>query len=314
MAKKSNLTLEKMPSRPTLFRIRIVDAQSYALVRQGISRLKPVLWLRDARKVSRITQAQTPEDVLDLAPLATGLGELAWHEQMRKFGQEVLPFIAAAIRQVMRVKDETLRDRSLAHMIAELRWREEAGAGVLLEHFSELDESGKSLACVALGLLGTQAATDTIWEYYLEVIPDREAGNFIGALWGLVDLQDARAAGALAGLLADGYFFYELFGLLARAGDARAVIPLLELAPGLQEEDRMDPMLALVGIAHRIGREALVAEIERRAMGEESRKEYESLADLVLSKPASLSREYFSVFYRGFDPGDVAGAFDRLAP
>jgi hypothetical protein len=54
----------------------------------------------------------------------------------------------------------------------------------------------------------------------------------VGALWGLIDLQDERAADALLELLTQGRRFYELFGFLSRAGDRRAIIPLLQLAMG----------------------------------------------------------------------------------
>lgn len=313
MAKNPGLIYDRMPSAQTLFRIRIIDAQTYDLVRQGISRMKPLLWLRDGRNVKRIEQAQTPEEVLDMVPLASGLGELAWHAQMRKLGPEALPLIAVALKQAVEIRDENVRDKCMAHLIAELRWRGQAGAQVLMEGFEALDDFGRSLACVVLGLLGARPARGLIWSYYQEVKQNLEESDFIGALWGLVDLRDERASEALAGLLATGQDFFELYGFLSRAGDASAVVPLLSLASTLPKEDQVGSMMSLVGIAHRIGREALVSEIEKAAAGEESRKEYEALADIVLSKPASLGEEYFATFYRGIRPDDVAGVLDHLA-
>jgi hypothetical protein len=49
----------------------------------------------------------------------------------------------------------------------------------------------------------------------------------------------------------------------------------------------------------------LADEIEKGAAGEDRRRTYEELADLVLAEPASLAEEYFALFYRGFKPGDL---------
>ena len=53
-----------------------------------------------------------------------------------------------------------------------------------------------------------QDATNTVWAFYESVEVDVRTNDFIGALWGLIDLKDPRAADALADLLWKGCFFY----------------------------------------------------------------------------------------------------------
>jgi hypothetical protein len=65
-------------------------------------------------------------------------------------------------------------------------------------------------------------------------------------------------------------------------------------------------MMALIGVAHRIGREALLAEFEKGAAPDALREDMEALADELLAKPVDDVQEYFALFYRGLAPGDLA--------
>ena len=299
----------RVPSAQSLFRFQLTDPQTRDLMRKTLSRLKPILWMRDREKVNQIERARTAEEVLDLVPLARGLGETTWHNRMRRFGPEVVPLISERLKTVGSIRGRATRDMTLEKFIAELRWRDEAGAEVLLERFDDLDDYGKSLACVVLGLLGARASADKLWDFYQKVARKRREEYFIGPLWGLIDLKDERAGGALADLLSERRDFYELFGFLSRAGDARAVIPLMTATTRMPEERRSQAIIAMLSIAHRIGRDALVAEFDKVASPEESRKSLEAAADQILARPASLAEEYFASFYRGLTPDDVAQVF-----
>lgn len=178
-----------------------------------------------------------------------------------------------------------------------------------MERFDDLDDYGQSLACVVLGLLGAQDSADRMWAFYEKVKRDRRRTCFVGALWGLIDLKDGRAGGALADLLMQGRNFYELFGFLSLAGDARAVVPLLMVATQLPETLQMHASMALVSVAHRIGRDALLAELEKVAKPEEPKAAREGVADDLLAQPASKAEEYFTLFYRGLAPDDLARVF-----
>jgi hypothetical protein len=196
----------------------------------------------------------------------------------------------------------------LEKLIGALRWQGDAGAGALLERFDGLDDYGRSLACVVLGLLGERSAADKMWHFYQRVIHSRRESHFTGALWGLIELGDERAGEALADLVGQGRDFYELYGFLSLAGDARVLVPLLSRIAQESKENEQAAM-ALVSIAHRIGRDAFMAELGSIAAPEESAQEREAFAERFFSVPESKAREYFGWFYRGLTPEDLARAF-----
>jgi len=176
----------------------------------------------------------------------------------------------------------------------------------LLDCFDDLDEYGKSLACVTLGLLEAQGAADTIWAFYRRVQEEISENYFVGALWGLIDLKDRRAADALAGLLWNERYFYELFGFLSLAGDARSIPPLLLLSVQGRGDIQQHAAMAQLSIAHRIGREALLTEFQKAGLQTaEQQKSREAVADLILATPPREAEEYFALFYRGLTPEDI---------
>jgi hypothetical protein len=271
-----------------------------------LNRFKPLLWLRDSGNVKQIKRAKTAEELLDLLPLATGLADPVWSEQMSRFGPEVEPLIAERLQKVGRGQNNEKEDMVLERLIAVLRWRGESGGQVLLENFDSLNRYGRCLACVVLGLLQLQAGADKMWTFYQQAVRQRGDTVFVGALWGLIDLQDERAGEALVELLQQRRQFYELYGFLSLAGDERAVLPLLHALQRMPEEARMDPTMALLGIGHRLGREALLAELEKAVSPQETRAEREAAVEAILSKPAEYVRTHFQLFYRGLTADDLA--------
>src|SRR5689334_3155337 len=161
------------PSAATLFRFKILDQEIHAqLHKTANAQLEPVLWERDAGLVEMIRRAPSAEALIDLAPLAMGLAEQEWESRMRRVGPEALPLIAARLKNVRRL-DANMRDRVVEKLVAELRWRGEAGVTTLLECFDALDNYGRSLACVSLGLLGAHHAADQIWNFLWQVAYSR---------------------------------------------------------------------------------------------------------------------------------------------
>ena len=161
---------------------------------------------------------------------------------------------------------------------------------------------GRSLASVVLGLLKAKTAADQIWAFYQQVKHERREPLFVGALWGLIDLQDRWAADALLELLMEGPDFYELFGFLSRAGDRRAFLPLFALSLRGDETIRTEARWAVISLAHRVGRTAVLEELER-AFTEASKagKTSDEIVDQILSHSGDEAREHFSLFYEGAD-------------
>jgi hypothetical protein len=226
---------------------------------------------------------------------------------MRRVGPEALPLIAARLRNARRL-DAHMRDRVVEKLVAELRWRGAGGAAVLLECFDTLDDYGRSLACVALGLLGAHEAADLIWGFLWQVAYSRRESYLVGPIWALADLHDERLPGALADLAESGRTFIELFGFLSAFGNALAVAPLIELILSTRDDDRYEPMLALVSIAHRIGRDALAAELAE-LIPDDRPPSAEDMADSLLARPASDAEEHFALFHHEMRPEDLANEF-----
>jgi hypothetical protein len=287
-----------VPSAQTLLRVMQLNFQAREALAKTAASLQPALWKRDRGRVERIENAQCIEEVLDLVPTATGLAEHAWLKRMRDFGPGATTVIAERLKNLPSPpypKDRTVIEEKY---IEALRWCEDTGIEPLLECWDYFDDYGRSLSCVVLGLLQAQHAADRIWAFYQKVKNNRHENLFVGALWGLIDLQDKRAAEALLELLTEGRDFYELFGFLSRAGDRRAVLPLLLLSVGAEEAIREEAMWALTSIAHRIGRTAFLEELENASLPEsQAGKAREAIADRIYSYSADEAEEYFALFY-----------------
>jgi hypothetical protein len=227
---------------------------------------------------------------------------------MREFGPEVVPLISERLRTARYVLPATDRETLLEGLIGELRWRGDAGAQALITRFGQLNDYGRSLACVVLGLLGAQTSRDMVWSFFGRAVNNQRESHFVGALWGLIDLKDERVSGALASLLSRGRIFGELFGFLSLVGDARAVVPLLAATAQLPGQEGTPAVMALAGVAHRIGRDAVLAQFDKVADPADPREDRERFADGLLSRPISVVEEYFPLLYRGLTRDDMLAA------
>jgi hypothetical protein len=308
-AQEARPTDIQVPSAATFFRFSLVDAQTTALMEGATSLLKPTLGARDRGKVKQIRGAATPEELLDLLPLASGPGEPAWNQRMRQFGAEALPLISERLRTLKTIRDRDVRDAAAEKLIGVLRYQGDAAVPVLLERFDDLSVYGQSLACVTLGLLGAEKGADRMWRFYQKAIRTPGDLHFVGALWGLIDLKDGRAGPALARLLKHGHVFYEIYGFLSLAAHAGAVAPLAREAYRRQDQRKDHAIMALASVAHRIGREALLAEFRKTAAPHNAPETLEAIADDLLAKPMEDVEAYFGLFYRGLRPDDLAGLF-----
>jgi hypothetical protein len=295
---KATTPRERVPSAVTVFRFSVRDDPSREIVDQVASKMAPMLWLRDGQIVEQIRAAQTPGQVLDLAARAHGLAEAAWMARVRQFGLVIAPLIAERLKASRDIADEDARDTVRERLIAALRWTGMLGARALRDSFADLDEYAQSLACVVLGLLHDASSAGLMWDY-VQKMKSRPQSYFVGALWGLIDLKDERAGQALAELLDAERPFYELYGMLALAGDARAVVPLVARMLQGKKQDQEDAAMAFPAVAQRIGRDALIAEFKKMSASDVDLETLEATADRFLAYPMSNVQEYFELYYRG---------------
>jgi hypothetical protein len=308
---------EALFSRATLFRVELLDLQMRALLQQSLERLNRLLEPEEHTVLSEIEAAATPEALIDLAGSANGFLKIAWSRQAERFGLEILPLVAMQLRGSRGASAEIRQQIGANTLIAELRWRGQAGVELLLELFDDLDEEDQELACVVIGLVGLpeakrQEGIDRI-RGYLEQVENEPQNTWpVGARWALIDLKDPQVADLLYLDLAEGGNYPEIWGFLSLAGNARAATLLLALTAELPEDQRDDPMLTLVSIAHRIGRADFIQTLVGDEQDREVLAEIEEMVDALLSIEASTAKEYFSLFYRGFSADEVESIYGRL--
>lgn len=295
------------PSALTLWRTMHLDYRLEETVSEALRVLQPDVWQRDGQAVQRIEQAPDIEAVLDLTPGAMGLADVAWSKRMRGFGPDAANPIAARINSDwMRAhaKDRTgIQER----WVSALRWCDDRGVDALMSCWDAFDDYGRSLASIVLGFLGAHQSADRIWACYQETRSSSE-NLFVGALWGLIDLGDQRAADALVELLVKYRVFYEKFGFLSRAGDERVLVPVLREVISGREEVRSDAMWALTGIAHRMGRDVFQQVLLGSPDAQESHSSrIESLVDLVFRYSQEDVEQHFEMFYSK-DAGSLLSA------
>ncbi len=290
-------TPRRVPSAPTIFRFTILDWESRQEVNEASQSFASLVWERDRDVVAQIRQAKTAEEVLDLAILATGMADAAWFERVRQFGPGIVPLMTERLKASRNTTDPDAQTLMREHLIAALRWRGTVGGNAVQECFADLDEYAQGLASTVLGILHMRGAADLIWDLYQRTKENPET-HFVGALWGLIDLQDARAADALFELLELEREYFEMFGFLARAGDARAVMPMAAITVSGMADEREEASIVLAAIAQRVGREKFIAALIEDEPAEQ-REVTERTVDELLQFPLDAIQEHFELFYRG---------------
>ncbi len=260
--------------------------------------LLPALWKRDHAKIQRIEQAPDLESALDLAPAAMGLADYAWLKRMRGFGPRAADRIVARLNSDWMHRHPAKQRAAIQERyLGALRWCEGRAAGALMDCWDALDDYGRSLASIVLGLVGETSAADRLWAFFQRMRPLPQS-IFVGPLWGLIDVGDRRATDALVELAADQRRYYEQYGFLSRAGDHRVVLALIVEALDGTEERRSEAMWALTGIAHRIGRDDFHASIWDGDDAQPTESSgVTSFVDLVFQYSQGDVEQHFESFY-----------------
>jgi len=290
-------TQPSIPSAQTMWRTMHLDWQVYDKLIETTMNLHPSLWKRDADKIQKIEQAADIEAVLDLATDAIGLASYAWPKRMREFGPNAANPIVARLNSDWMHRHAKHRTAIQEHYIGALRWCEDGAADALMRCWDSLDDYGRSLACIVLGLVGARQSADQLWAFYRHTrsVPQ---DWFVGPLWALIDLGDGRAADALIDALLDKRAFYEKYGFLSRSGDARVLLPLISDVVRGSEATRADAMWALTGVAHRLGREGIYQMLRMDTdTSDADNSHLDSFMDQIFQYSQKDVEEHFELFY-----------------
>ena len=286
-----------VPSAQTVWRYTVLDFETRNAIDQATESLGPELWARDRDSIEKIERAKTADELLDLAVIATGMAESTWFQRVRQFGPGIVPLMTERLKTSRDIPDATHQTLVREHLIAALRWRGTVGANALEECFADLDEYAQSLASVVLGILHTRSSADLIWDLFQRTKQNPE-NFFVGALWGLIDLQDPRIADALAELIQLERVYYEMFGFIARAGDERTVMPMASVMVHGNELEHEQASYALPAVAHRVGRKKVIEALTKGELAEQSEM-VERTVDKLLQYPMDAIEDYFEMYYRG---------------
>jgi hypothetical protein len=282
-------------SAQTLWRMMHVDFSLQDELVATTLRVQPSLLQRDAEKVKRIEQASDVEAVLDLVPTATGMADYAWLKRMCEFGPSGANAIAERLTGGWLYSHPKAKASIQERCIGALRWCDNENADALIRCWDAFDDYGRSLGCILVGLQDVRSEADRVWTYF-KTISTQPNLYFVGPLWGLIDLQDPRAADALAELMAERRAFYELYGFISRVGDVRFILPLVDEVLKKSEQTSADAMWALTGVAHRLGRDELLRLLSDD-VDDGTRKSVETFVDRLFIYDQDAVERNFEVFY-----------------
>jgi hypothetical protein len=301
-----------VPSASTMFRLHLREPALGDALGDAIRKAVPETAARDLEALERIEAAATVEQLLDLAPLAPVLSLPVWRRRLGSFGPGTTPLISERLSRVRDFPDKESQAVAYERLLDALGLSGDAGIQAVRDCFDDLEDYGQSHACVVLGHLGARESADLVWKSFQALKSDLSHLYFVGPLWGLVDLEDSRAADALDELLWDKRYFYECCATVYKAGDARALLPIMDIfhndVGGLKDAAAW----AMVGLAHRVGKARLLEELlpAARDAGTPLEKVEEIIA-LTLSKPQEAAAAYFAVYFESVTP-DMIG-LDELA-
>ena len=287
---------ETVTSAQTLWRAMHLDVSIQDEVLATVLRAQPTLWQWDSAQIKHIEQAADVEAVLDLVPTALGLAYYAWLKRMRELGPSAAEAIAERLTGGWLDDHPSARAGIQERCIGALRWCDNRHAGALVRCWDAFDDYGRSLGCTLLGLLDVPTEADRVWSHF-HTVRSQPNLNFVGSLWGLIDMQDPRAADALADLVSEGRTFHELYGFISRAGDVRLILPLVKEVLKQSHRTSADAMWALTGIAHRLGRDQFLSVILDDDANESDRERAAAFVDQIFIYDQEAVERNFESFY-----------------
>lgn len=294
----------RLPTPQTLWRVGEASGQIETALLEMPNDIKRRL-IGSSKLPDAISAARTPAQLVFLAKDVTGVFIPQWRERILAFGPEALPAIVRRLQSSQSISDAIERDTVVERLIGVMPMLGDSAAAALMSCFDSLDIYGQSLACMALGMMRVVEARDVIWRYFERVRDDEDIGYAVGALWGLLDLDDPRADEAIAHLLKHDRDFPEPYGFAARGGGVQSIAPLLDrlvitTESPTDKSEVQDVLMALAGVMARVGEETMRTELSNFIKGTDR------LGSMLagLRDRAPLVSRYFKIFFPDKSPGE----------
>lgn len=253
----------------------------------------------------RIIEADSPADIVRMAPLSRGVAQLAWTQRMNEFGAAALPHIVRRLKSSQSILDEEQRHIVTERLIGALRRLDAPGGQAMIECFNNLDSYGQSLACVAFGVLQMRGAANLMARFFLRVKTGTDIGYIVGALWGLIGAQHAQVDEWMAELMDSGRAFAEQYPFASLGGGEATARALTRRLSGAVTKERYsgerdDVLIALAAIGHRLGIDRYRALLDECVDPAETAQ---SILDVLERASPERVATYFKMYYPDPDLG-----------
>lgn len=301
----------------TVVRLQMLSPELSATLLAHVTQDYPEYRAEARQLAARIDSAPTVAAWLDLLPLIATVDTrltTAWVQRIASFAPHAAPLIVAHMAQ-LDMPDASLLVWSQERMAVALQRLGPPAASALRAAFDTLDDYCKALACVVIGQVGAREHADLVWDCFEALFEGAETCIFMGPLWALTDLEDARAAEAVARAIDEGWDCLGLAAIAGRVGDRRSLVPLLQWLQDTGEPPAPSILAATSGVARRIGRDAIIAEFEAAGITPDPdtmESNTDSLVELLLSQPPDLAATALDMFFTPQTLDDVRGDIDRL--
>ncbi len=284
------------PAAQTVLRLMLINPLVTKALESKLYRIGSSTAGAAARIEAEIKEADTPQRLGELLPLAWGPLAEVWEQRLKELGGQKLPLLIEMLCTYRQIGDEAQRTHFLEVTLTVLYRHGQAAVDPLLGVWDLLDEHGKSMASVVLGILGARSSADRLWSFYRQVWQNREATYLVGPLWGLIDLGDRRADEALAELLQQGREFLELYPFLALAGGEKAMFQLMRAIKAAPQANDAAVWVAFQAAAQRLGPGRLGDILAEQDMDDASKAHVREVIEEVLSAPTSRVDEFLAPY------------------
>ncbi|MBN1250468.1 MAG: SEC-C domain-containing protein [Anaerolineae bacterium] len=254
------------------------------------------------RQERLLRRSRSATKLLDILPaLHPSLFEL-WLERMKSAEKRFGPLIIEKLTAPVPDDDEARQQEQWVngHLMVLLNRSVPEAVTLLVDAWDAMGSDTRSLACLVFGLQNARETADLVRGHCEALLAQGDYASATGALWALVDFEDAMATEVLTEVLEAEAEFPEVFPMLSRVGDQRAVLSLFDIMAAGPSTWAREAKATIACIAHRTGRQTFVDNLTpyfASAGVDDPRGKANELADLVYATPEPEAHAHFRRYY-----------------